>query len=699
MSSRKKQHYTLPPRCRRRHHSSEARAQILVDEEVAKQDPVGVEALANFADSDTAAVGFDDIQATRPREILSWFGNRGNAAQAATYDNIRAAVKPLSLAPRRFVAVKGAKELDLTFAFLRDEARAKAGASRDTQAEAVAALDAALAGAGFQDPSRREDRDLEKPLLSFDAQLARDAATIQLVADANRGGSVAAFPQKLADIVARHADVIRWDAIARELVVVDQARFEREVLPLYFNMKKNHCNGFRTQLGIYGFSEVKQSATDAPRPAGALVYSNTAVADLTKLVRRKSAAPALMYPPAPTRPSREERATRRTGPAPAAACDLPVRPPRASIQACEVRHVGEPWRRFASQSDAARAFPEFDLSSIDISTLINHPSKAKIAVRGRLEARKVTERAVEAAGEDDFVGIYRKSKTANWEAGIKVNGERMHLGTYDSPEAAARAYDEKARAHGRPVNFPRAGEQQAKKQRKRARTAPQSPPQHILFGSPLPEEGPAADEASPAPKRPRVQVDDAAAAAVAAVAAPPVLAPTAAAGASPKRAHASSPVGVTARVQFTHLRETRDVDLTGRCCGPRDAGGEAGAVRRRRRFAGGLVGQVLRGGRPGGARVGLLAENRRGGTRRHRCTAAERRRRRARGSWVVARAARGHPRGPRGVPVGNFPGGPSGAREWSLWTPACSRRSGWEACAEGWVSRGGVGRGGVKKRK
>ena len=52
---------------------------------------------------------------------------------------------------------------------------------------------------------------------------------------------------------------------------------------------------------------------------------------------------------------------------------------------------------------------------------------------------------------------------------------------------------------------------------------------------------------------------------------------------------------------------------TGRCCGPRDAGGEAGAVRRRRSFAGGLVGQVLRGGRPGGARVGLLAENRRGG--------------------------------------------------------------------------------------
>ena len=80
--------------------------------------------------------------------------------------------------------------------------------------------------------------------------------------------------------------------------------------------------------------------------------------------------------------------------------------------------------------------------------------------------------AVEPAAEDDFVGIYRKSKTANWEAGIKVNGERMHLGTYDSPEAAARAYDDKARAHGRPVNFPRDGEQQAKKQKQRTVSTP-----------------------------------------------------------------------------------------------------------------------------------------------------------------------------------------------------------------------------------
>ena len=78
---RQKTTLPLPPRCRRRHHSSEARAQILVDEEVAKQDPVGVEALTNFADSDTAAVAFDDIQAAPARDILSEFGKKSECSQ------------------------------------------------------------------------------------------------------------------------------------------------------------------------------------------------------------------------------------------------------------------------------------------------------------------------------------------------------------------------------------------------------------------------------------------------------------------------------------------------------------------------------------------------------------------------------------------------------------------------------------------
>ena len=455
----------------------------------------GVQDLSVFEDRDPkkTLLSFDAQLAHDAAVIQLVEDSYANHRGAATRDAIRAVAESLGLPSPKFHRVADVAELDAATAGLRCAAIEKAGPSLEAQVEAVAALDAALEGAGVQDPSRREDRDLGKPQLSFDDQCARDAATMQSVKDACANRGTVEFPQKLADIVARHADVASWDATARKLVIVDPVRFESEVMPHYF--KAREYTSFERQLNVYGFSKVKQSAAEAPRPAGALVYSNTAVADLTKLVRRKSAAPAPA--PARTRPSREERATRRTGPAPAAACDLPVRPPRASIQACEARRVGEPWRRFASQSDAARAFPEFDLSSIDISTLINHPSKAKIAVRGRLEARKVTER-------------------------------------------------------------------------------------------------PAADEASPAPKRPRVQVDDAAAAAVAAVAAPPVLAPTAAAGASPKRAHASSPVGVTARVQFTHLRETRDVDLAGGGSRRRSAA-EARAVR------GGRA-AIVRPGRRAGAR-------------------------------------------------------------------------------------------------
>ena len=190
---RQKTTLPFPPRDRRRNHSSEARAQILVDEGVAKQDPVGVEQLAKFADSVTAAVAFDDIQAALPRDILSEFGKRGNATQAATRAAIRAEASLLDLVARFPVCVKGAKELDLTAAYLRRDARAKAGPSREAQEEAVAAVAGVLHRAGVQDLSVFEDRDPKKALLSFDAQLAHDAVLMQLVADAyaNRGDAAA----------------------------------------------------------------------------------------------------------------------------------------------------------------------------------------------------------------------------------------------------------------------------------------------------------------------------------------------------------------------------------------------------------------------------------------------------------------------------------------------------------------------------
>ena len=118
-------------------------------------------------------VEFDDFQATLPREILSWFGKRGskrgNATQAATRDAIRAVAESHSLPPPKFhTGVAGVSPLEAAVACLRQAAIEKAGASRDAQEEAVAAVAAALHRAGVKDLSVFEDRDPKKALLSFD---------------------------------------------------------------------------------------------------------------------------------------------------------------------------------------------------------------------------------------------------------------------------------------------------------------------------------------------------------------------------------------------------------------------------------------------------------------------------------------------------------------------------------------------------
>ena len=65
-----------------------------------------------------------------------------------------------------------------------------------------------------------------------------------------------------------------------------------------------------------------------------------------------------------------------------------VNEPTANSSACEARRIGDKkWRRFASRTDAAAAFP--GLYASDISKLINHPTKARSTIRGMYEARNV----------------------------------------------------------------------------------------------------------------------------------------------------------------------------------------------------------------------------------------------------------------------------------------------------------------------
>ena len=66
---------------------------------------------------------------------------------------------------------------------------------------------------------------------------------------------------------------------------------------------------------------------------------------------------------------------------------------RPRFGAVEVRRAGETaWRRFATRDDAVAAFAEIRDRG-DISELVSRPSKARLAIRGKLEARNVVDEA------------------------------------------------------------------------------------------------------------------------------------------------------------------------------------------------------------------------------------------------------------------------------------------------------------------
>jgi hypothetical protein len=63
----------------------------------------------------------------------------------------------------------------------------------------------------------------------------------------------------------------------------------------------------------------------------------------------------------------------------------------------------------------------------------------------------------------DFVGVKRGTNNKRWVAQITIKGKSYRLGSFGSEEKAARAYDERAAALGRPVNYPKEGQEQAVK--------------------------------------------------------------------------------------------------------------------------------------------------------------------------------------------------------------------------------------------
>ena len=65
--------------------------------------------------------------------------------------------------------------------------------------------------------------------------------------------------------------------------------------------------------------------------------------------------------------------------------------------------------------------------------------------------------------KSQFVGVSWERRSKKWAAQIRIKEKLTHIGFYFCEEDAARAYDERAGALNKPVNFPKEGQEKAKK--------------------------------------------------------------------------------------------------------------------------------------------------------------------------------------------------------------------------------------------
>ena len=92
------------------------------------------------------------------------------------------------------------------------------------------------------------------------------------------------------------------------------------------------------------------------------------------------------------------------------------------------------------------------IDHIDRDSLNNRRANLRPATR----SQQVQNQGVRKDNLSGYRGV-RKMPLGNWQARIAVGGHKLHLGTYDDPIQAARAYDAAARRHHgefAQLNFP-----------------------------------------------------------------------------------------------------------------------------------------------------------------------------------------------------------------------------------------------------
>jgi hypothetical protein len=92
-------------------------------------------------------------------------------------------------------------------------------------------------------------------------------------------------------------------------------------------------------------------------------------------------------------------------------------------------------RRVLMHREVLNYFGDLDVDHINMNPLDNRKENLRI-----IEHQKNCFNRPQLGGSSRFKGVY-KTKTGRWRAEITINYKRMNLGTYDTQEEAAKAYN------------------------------------------------------------------------------------------------------------------------------------------------------------------------------------------------------------------------------------------------------------------